>query len=704
MSFQALRLSINKHFDLREIRTICFDLGINSESFPNSTRDEMVRGLIDYCKRRNKLGDLLDWLKHERPDVDWPDLESLQAEEIPLGWDTRSNNHSPKSTNTTTIIIVSLMATIVIVTIFILMRMEISDFIDNFRPELVQNSETSTPNVLNTQTPTSTPLNPVPTETSTTVAPMTPELEDTIVESIDPTVTPTILNLNLCSFEDPIGHIWEEIPSGQFLMGSPEKDVDAFPFDRPLHRLDIPYTYCISKYEITNAQYKMFIDAGNIENLPEINESCPVWREDGSYDESFANYPVVCVSWYDAVAYTEWLGEEYSLLARLPTEAEWEKAARGDQDDRIYTWGNNWEDGIRLNCANEECANIVDRLEPIGSYPSGASPYAVEDMLGNVAEWTSSLYGNDRNVADFIYPYDPNDGREDLLALDTVARVIRGGSFVNGRAFTRVSARNSAFPHQFDRTLGFRIVIEEPPASIEDITIIEVFPTPQPLPSSTPQPPPPTTSLLPLFVDLFEEINPDWSTEENTFVENSSLIVDRMFLGSNNRASRRTIDVSASCFIFSTSSTVQLVEGESTEDLGIAIEFWLPTNAAPNDPNEDDVNYFIFQMTGGAHIRLQPNNFFDPDKDSVAFYPDEFPGIELDTPVEIQINYNNENIEVFINGFQLLFDPDWRDIYSTETSTMENIRRIGLGSANLIDTEDERMVVGFDYVRIDSCE
>jgi toxoflavin biosynthesis protein ToxD len=149
---------------------------------------------------------------------------------------------------------------------------------------------------------------------------------------------------------------------------------------------------------------------------------------------------VVLVSWDDAVAYCEWLG------GRLPTEAEWEKAARGT-DGREWPWGDQWDPA---RCNTMESFN-PPHMTAAGSFsPSGDSPYQVADMSGNVWEWCASVI--------VPYPYQSADGRESRAALGQ--RVIRGGSWGEGRYRCRCASRNATKPDDMGFTIGFRVVLD----------------------------------------------------------------------------------------------------------------------------------------------------------------------------------------------------------------------------------------------------
>lgn len=162
------------------------------------------------------------------------------------------------------------------------------------------------------------------------------------------------------------------IPAGKFIMGYD----DRMPDEGPAHKVYLK-SFWIDRYEVTNAQYKKFIDA--------THRRSPSHFRNRTYPPGKANHPVTEVTWYDAVAYCKWAGK------RLPSDQEWEKAARGT-DGRMFPWGNEFD----INKANTPQRWMALRQEgdtlPVGSFPGGASPYGVYDMSGNVWEWTSSWY------------------------------------------------------------------------------------------------------------------------------------------------------------------------------------------------------------------------------------------------------------------------------------------------------------------------
>lgn len=220
------------------------------------------------------------------------------------------------------------------------------------------------------------------------------------------------------------------VPAGKFIMGSDQNE-DR---EKPQHTVDIPYDYWVGRFTVTNEQYNQFMKT--------------------DYKEGRENHPVVKVLWRDAQNYANWLNEKFSpqipqgFIFRLPSEAEWEKAARGEKG-LIYPWGdefddtksNTWESQKRITTA-------------VGSYsPQGDSPYGCADMSGNVWEWTHSAWKE--------YPYNIEDGREDETDL-SFTRVIRGGSFSYVRGFARCASRLADDPDFAWYLRGFRLVYAPP--------------------------------------------------------------------------------------------------------------------------------------------------------------------------------------------------------------------------------------------------
>lgn len=241
------------------------------------------------------------------------------------------------------------------------------------------------------------------------------------------------------------------IPAGPFLMGSrPEDDPCARPDELPQHTVDLP-TFEIARFPVTVCEYRCAIAAGVV---PTPFQWAYVGRRSA--------YPAVNVSWSAAQDYANWLSEVTQETWRLPSEAEWEKAARGT-DGRIRPWGSTpwdpWENPQDARLANVRGTPDV-AAGYIHSHPGGASPYGVEDMVGTIWEWCSSLH--------FPYPYDPNDGREDpTVAADIPdyeaneqhARIMRGSSFYEGPSVARCAMRGHHVPPwNLDGDIGFRLV------------------------------------------------------------------------------------------------------------------------------------------------------------------------------------------------------------------------------------------------------
>ena len=228
-----------------------------------------------------------------------------------------------------------------------------------------------------------------------------------------------------------IPHDWVTIPAGPFRLGNDPVAAGgvALSGEHPQSCVSLA-AFRIAQAPVTNMEYREFVLA--------TGHAAPGHWRPGEIPRGKGNHPVTYVDWHDASAYCAWLG------ARLPTEAEWEKAARGE-DGRLYPWGGTRPDGTRLNYAR---GGRQAATTPVRSYPRGSSPYGAFDMAGNVWEWTGTLYAQ--------YPYDARDGRE--LRHADGPRVLRGGSFASPSArYVRCAMRSLSFTSRRRDHIGFRV-------------------------------------------------------------------------------------------------------------------------------------------------------------------------------------------------------------------------------------------------------
>lgn len=272
-------------------------------------------------------------------------------------------------------------------------------------------SPTAEPTIQNTDT-----FTPMPSDTPTHTAMPSP------TSTLSPQELKELAETSISRNDDWIPHSeiikgieMVLVPKGCFIMGSDDGDSDEqsgqqFCFANP---------FWLSKYEITNAQY----------------------GSDGCSETAGDEFPHSCVRWFDAQSFCEDQG------ARLPTEAEWEYAARGP-DNLVYPWGNEFIAEYVVYSDN------ADRLAPIGSKPDGASWVGAMDMGGNISEWVNTIYDADVHP----YPYATDDGREEIATNedDTRHRVFRGGSWVNSTYGVRSANRINEYPFYVNHSLGFR--------------------------------------------------------------------------------------------------------------------------------------------------------------------------------------------------------------------------------------------------------
>lgn len=256
------------------------------------------------------------------------------------------------------------------------------------------------------------------------------------------------------------------VPAGSFIIGMKtcifvgcEKEVNGGTVNLN--------AFWIDQTEVTNAMFSLFVaQTGYVTGAErtgaaEVNGNPnPVpgadWRHPQGTGSSISgndNHPVVQMNWYSASAYCKWAG------GSLPTEAQWEKAAR-DGDGRLFPWGNDLPKGNLLNAADSSLPVSWAQKDqndgyrytaPVGSFPDGNSPYGVEDMAGNVWEWTRSIYKD--------YPYDPGDGREIQTTPGPGDKVtMRGGGFYDDYGSVRSTLRYAGIPDLSHDATGFRCV------------------------------------------------------------------------------------------------------------------------------------------------------------------------------------------------------------------------------------------------------
>jgi len=236
------------------------------------------------------------------------------------------------------------------------------------------------------------------------------------------------------------------VQSGEFLMGSdPARDKDAKEREQPQHRLGVRGFY-IGKYPVTNAQYSVFVQATG-HNVPEH------WKN-RNMPEGKNNHPVVSVTWNDAIAFSKWLrGETNGKKFHLPSEAEWEYAARGGPLSKGY---------IFAGSSDPHSVAWFDKNSGGATHPVGGkrpNELDVYDMSGNVWEWTRSLWGKAWGEPEFKYPYNPQDGREALRQDPTIQQVLRGGAFDAESRYVRCANRHRESQGFGSLKIGFRVVV-----------------------------------------------------------------------------------------------------------------------------------------------------------------------------------------------------------------------------------------------------
>lgn len=333
--------------------------------------------------------------------------------------------------------------------------------------------DTPTPETTATMTDTQTPT-PTNTDTATSVSSPTHTPTQTFTETSTPTATEsteTDTPTPSPTFDIPDNMVL--IPAGIFTMGT---DVDTeYDDEGPSHQVYLD-AFLIGKYEVTRAEYRQFIDDdgyakekywtssgwgwknySRTEGKPVHWEEPPSWIA-APWDEQA---PVSYISYHEASAYCRWLSEKTGEEYRLPTEAEWEKAARWDESAqcaRKYPWGDNWQ---RWSCNwSEDSASSPNKLMPVGSYPEGVSAYGAHDMAGNVAEWVADMYDKDfyaRGDQWSALPLDAVKYRPfNRLARYSNDHVLRGGDMFSSAETAQSTIRSHLWAGN-DGIIGLRV-------------------------------------------------------------------------------------------------------------------------------------------------------------------------------------------------------------------------------------------------------
>jgi formylglycine-generating enzyme required for sulfatase activity len=244
------------------------------------------------------------------------------------------------------------------------------------------------------------------------------------------------------------------VKGGKFMRGSSEDDADDYPEEKPQREIYLD-DFMIGKYPVTNEEFKEFVDDAGYDRKEFWTREGWRWREENEiskpeywHDQKWnaPNFPVVGISWYEAEAYANWFSERTGYLYRLSTEAEWEKAARGNNGFK-YPWGEHFDENL---CNSGESG--LNRTSPVGIFPKGKSYYGCFDMAGNVWEWCSDWYDGDyyANSPD-KNPKGPSDG---------ASRVFRGGSWHSFARYCRSANRARFDLRRRDSVLGFRLLRE----------------------------------------------------------------------------------------------------------------------------------------------------------------------------------------------------------------------------------------------------
>ena len=430
-----LREVLTGRFDDEELRSLSFDLGVDYDLLEGESKAGKARELVAYFERRRRVPELLKVAKRQRPDIDWENLalESRRTTPLPV-------NRKPLWV---ALGIAGISLAVIAGTVIVWSLLHPATPTPSHQPIAVASppDEPALASIATTSAPSSTVTRmatPVPKPTATQLPPS---------PSVEPSIQPT-LPLTITNSTD--GAVMVLVPAGPFAMGRDamtlQKEWEKCPkecgaeanLDRagPARVVTLEAFY-IDRYEVTNAQYRKCVEATGC-SLPGAPKDL--------LEPAKERHPVTGVSWDQARVYCKWRSD------RLPTEAEWEKAARGT-DNRLYPWGDS-VDGRRGTFCDSTCAYAhadknyndgVEGIAPVGSYPDGVSPYGVYDMGGNVFEW----------VEDGYQPYPGYLGPE-WEVQKTPLKVMRGGCWFSCAYQMVVSLRLGLKPSEQGNATGIR--------------------------------------------------------------------------------------------------------------------------------------------------------------------------------------------------------------------------------------------------------
>ena len=357
---------LSRYFNLEEIRTLCLQMNVDYESVAGEEKSSRIRELLLAVARRGRLPELVALVRQERPMVDWPPLpddfelpESLAGDSAPVP----ANQYHVYG-----------------------------DVVqgDKVVGDKIEGDQISGVNISNAEG--------IAVGTGSSV-----NIQKTVVQKQVIVQAPSARESPKLSYEPET----RLIPAGKFIMGSDKHDLA----EAPQHVVELP-AYRIGVYPVTNQEFAHFVWKTGRVAAKEL-----LWEGNRPPNDQL-RYPVMGVTWYEALLYCDWLSKETGRFYSLPSEAQWEKAARRT-DGRLYPWGNDW--------AAMRCNADADSIAAVDAFPA-QSPFGCYDMVGNVREWTTTLWGDSSRQPDGRYrnPW-ADDGRDMVEAPATTRRIFRGG-------------------------------------------------------------------------------------------------------------------------------------------------------------------------------------------------------------------------------------------------------------------------------------